>query len=103
MAEPRSLATILVEQMKQFEPGSREYRTRHQVLSGVTSVRALRELVLSHPDLAAKLCQPPLNFTKPTNWNGFVAPDLFNGERNDSPYRKALAAIVAEAMDRGAQ
>ncbi len=101
--EPKTLGTVLAEQMKQFEPGSREYRTRQQVLSGDTSWRALRDLVLSHPDLAAKLCDPPLSYTKPSHWNGFVPPDMFNGKRNSSPYREALAAIVAEAMDRGAE
>jgi hypothetical protein len=101
--EPKTLGAVLAEQMKQFEPGSRPHRTRQQVLSGVTSLRALRELVLSHPDLAAKLCEPPLSYSKPANWNGFVPPDLFNGERNNSPYREALAAIVAEAMERSAE
>jgi hypothetical protein len=101
--EPKTLSTALAEQMKQFQPGTREYRTRQQVLSGVTSMRALHDLVLSYPDLAAKLCEPPLSYTKPSHWNGFVPPDLFNGEHNNSPYREALAAIVAEAMERSAE
>jgi hypothetical protein len=60
----------------------------------------LRAMVLAHPDLAERLTQPPLSYQRPEQWNGFVPPDTFNGQHNDSPRRAALVAIVAEAESR---
>ncbi len=64
------------------------------------SITELRAMVLAHPDLAAKLCQPPLSYQRPEQWNGFVPPEYFNGRPNDSPRRAALVAIIAEAQSR---
>jgi hypothetical protein len=69
-----------------------------------------RERVLAHPDLAQRLTEPPLEYTRttpggkqrpaPELWNGFVPPRTFNGALNDSPQRAALVAICEEAQAR---
>jgi hypothetical protein len=57
-----------------------------------------RKLVLSHPDLAAKLCSYVVGYSKAENWNGWIPPELDSyGARSDSPRRAALVAILAEA------
>lgn len=67
-----------------------------------------RALVLRHPDLAARLTEPPIRHTTPEHWTGYVPPahdapgvggDL---PLNTSPARAALAALVAEAEAREA-
>ncbi len=102
MSAPRSLAAILAGQMKQFEPGTREHNIRQQVFVADMALHEGRRLVLSHPDLAARLCEPALGYQRPEQWNGFVPPEIFNGEHNLSPRLEALAAIVAEAEARPA-
>lgn len=68
--------------------------------------QARRARVLMHPDIAAKLCEPPLSFAKPEQWNGFVPPKYLPADErgkvalNDSPRRAALVGIAAEAMRR---
>lgn len=63
-----------------------------------------RELVLGQPDLAARLCAPPLDFKQPEQWNGYIPPYMVPGHdkhvRNDSPRRVHLVAIVREALGR---
>jgi len=65
-----------------------------------------RARVLRHPDLAARLCQPPLGYSSPDHWNGFVPPRFLPADAsgrvrpNDSPERGALAEISAEAAAR---
>jgi|SRR5215471_1980382 len=84
---------------------------------------ARRERVLRYPDLAARLTEPPLNYARPEQWNGFVPPRWGQladpevlrspvGEANkhgkrakgrqdsDTPYRQALITIAAEAWTR---
>lgn len=56
-----------------------------------------RTLVLSRPDLARRLTQPPLNYTQPEQWNGYLPPEHYNGMVNDSPRRAALVDIIAAA------
>lgn len=97
MPEPRSLAAILADQMKQLEPGTREYNIRQQIYLADLEITECRRLILSNPDLAARLCQPPLDYARPDQWNGFVPPETFNGERNNSPRHEALMSICAEA------
>ncbi len=65
--------------------------------------RTPREAVLSYPDLAERLTQPPLGYVQPSQWTGFVPPELFNNQINDSPRRAALVAIVDEALSRDAE
>ncbi len=62
--------------------------------------QADRDLVLSFPDLAEQLTKRPLSFPEPGAWNGYVPPDTFNGQHNNSPRREALLAIIAEAHRR---
>lgn len=67
-----------------------------------------RALVLRHPDLAARLCEPPIRHTTPEHWTGYVppahdAPGVGGGlPLNTSPARAALGALVAEAEARAA-
>lgn len=59
-----------------------------------------RELVLSYPDLAARLTRLPWPFSEPDRWSGHIPPYLFAGRRNDSPQRAALVEICREAISR---
>ncbi len=64
----------------------------------------LRGLVLSQPDLAALLTQPPIGYAQASQWNGFVPPATTTlgpgGSINTSARRKALGAICVEAIRR---
>lgn len=59
-----------------------------------------KQLVLAHADLAARLTQKPLNFAHADQWTGNVPGDLWQGNRNDSPFAAALRALVTEAEAR---
>lgn len=59
-----------------------------------------RALVLQYPDLAARLCKPPLREATPETWNGWIPPEIWREQINDSPIRAALVALVAEAERR---
>jgi hypothetical protein len=67
-----------------------------------------RALVLRHPDLAARLTEPPIRHTTPEHWTGYIppaydAPTLGGAAPiNHSPARAALVALVAEAERRAA-
>lgn len=63
-------------------------------------IQARRDRVLAHPDIAAKLCQPPLSATAPQFWSGYVPPAYHMGKPNDSPVRKQLLAICNEVAER---
>jgi hypothetical protein len=59
-----------------------------------------RAMVLSHPDLAARLVSE-LGYTRASNWNGYVPPDFTaEGERNQSYHRDVLTEITMEAWNR---
>lgn len=60
-----------------------------------------RALVLKHPDLAKRLCEPPLSYARPEQWNGYIPPGMCSGSRNTSAEREALLEICAEAEARG--
>lgn len=62
-----------------------------------------RRLVLRHPDLAARLTQPPLPYTSPEHWGGHLGADTWTGRPNTSPQRTALLEIVAEAEQRATE
>lgn len=73
-------------------------------VSQATSDRiARRALVLRHPDLAQRLTEQPLNFTKPEHWNGAIPPETWREEPNNSPLRPALLELIAEAEARESQ
>jgi hypothetical protein len=67
-----------------------------------------RALVLRHPDLAARLTEPPLRHTLPEHWTGYIPPShdapSVGGYQpiNTAPCRPALLALVAEAEARTA-
>ena len=56
-------------------------------------------IVLRYPDLAARLCQQPLGYSEPGQWNGYIPPRECGGY-NTSPQRRALVEICAEAFRR---
>lgn len=55
--------------------------------------QARRTRVLAHPDIAARLCLPPFELTKPEYWNGYIPPQYHMGKPNNSPVRKQLLDI----------
>jgi len=64
------------------------------------------KLIMRYKDIAAKLCQPPLNYDRPEQWHGYIPP-AYDPERidgvtpvNDSPRRTALLALLEEAAER---
>ncbi|MET8080069.1 hypothetical protein [Streptomyces sp. NPDC005303] len=60
-----------------------------------------RGLVLRYPDIAAKLAQPPIGFSTPDKWNGYIPPSTdCTGAMNTARCRPALLALVAEAERR---
>lgn len=59
-----------------------------------------RAAVLRHPDLATKLTQPPIGYTKPEQWTGYVPPETYDGVPNRSDRRAALFDIVLDALTR---
>jgi hypothetical protein len=83
---------------------------------------ARRARVLRYPDLAKKLTQPPLGYSRPEAWNGWVPPAALEVEAcpacrtdpgkwgckgpmhtarlNSSARRTALVEIAAEALRR---
>lgn len=63
-----------------------------------------RGLVLRYPDLAAKLAEPPVGFSSPEKWNGYIPPATdCTGAMNTARCRPALLALVAEAERRREQ
>jgi hypothetical protein len=61
----------------------------------------VRALILSQPDLAVRLTQPPLDYERAEQWNGFIPPEVWAGQSNGSPRRDALVELVTEATARG--
>jgi hypothetical protein len=61
-----------------------------------------KALVLKYPDLAARLCNPPLNYKRPDQWSGAIPPETWNGVVNDSPLRPVILELLAEAEAREA-
>jgi hypothetical protein len=81
-----------------------------------------RARVLAHPDLARRLTDPPLRLSDPSRWSGWIPPKTLAEEccvhcagsnprppcrgcphrtrANDSPIRRQLVEIVAEALRR---
>jgi hypothetical protein len=63
-----------------------------------------RALVLRHRDLADALTQPPIGFSSPEKWNGYIPPATdCTGAMNTAACRPALLALVAEAEARTAK
>lgn len=81
-------------------------RLKPVMLQARQTTAANREAVLAHPDLAKKLTQPPLDYARPEQWNGFIPPKLIATEDgyevNNSPRRHALNRLLEEALARKA-
>lgn len=75
---------------------------QHMAVSRAECARR-RSLVLRYPDLAAKLTEPPLRFTTPEHWNGYIPPATWNQALNPTPGRAVLLALVEEAEKRQSQ
>lgn len=80
------------------------YRRRAAEAREANEVR--RACVLKHEDLRERLCQQPLNFARPEQWSGYVAPKTDPAEAggqsriNTASRRAALVEISAEALRR---
>lgn len=59
-----------------------------------------RDSVLRYPDLAARLCDPPLDYERPQQWNGYVPPETYGNALNLCPRREALVQLIQEAARR---
>lgn len=79
-------------------PMLKDHQARHRA-----ELADRKALVLRHPDLAARLCERPIGHSRPEVWNGWIPPEVWQGQRNDSPVRSALLDIVAEAERRESQ
>lgn len=74
--------------------------SRHGAEIDVTTNAERRRAVLSHPDLAERLCEHPLSYKRPDQWTGYIPPEMWQGQPNRSPRREALVAIYEEALAR---
>ncbi|WP_055406609.1 hypothetical protein [Frankia sp. ACN1ag] len=81
-------------------PVARLWRSKLTEAQAACAQRRAR--VLAHPDLAARLCAPPLGYRSPEGWNGFVPPRLCGEQLNASVVRRALVDLATEAMRRAA-
>ena len=65
-----------------------------------------RRLILRYPDIAARLCAPPLDYKRPDQWTGYIPPrwdapnEAFVVRPNDSPRRVALLELLEAAAER---
>lgn len=55
-----------------------------------------RARVLAQPEIAKRLTQPPLRYSKPEVWNGYVPPATWREQTNNSPQRAALMQILSD-------
>lgn len=70
---------------------------RAGMAEGKRNAAARRALILRHPDIAAKLLLPPLNYKFPEQWAGAMPPENWGGSLNNAPERRAILALVEEA------
>lgn len=74
---------------------------KHHMAEAKRAAAHRRALVLRHPDLAAQLTQPPIKFSRPEVWNGYIPPATdCTGAINTAPSRRVLLELVAEAEAR---
>jgi hypothetical protein len=64
-------------------PESRAAELGRELLKAGAIIRRRRAAVLSHPDLAARLTEHPLNFTRPERWNGYIPPRIWPVDSDD--------------------
>jgi hypothetical protein len=73
--------------------------------------RDYKARVLAHPDIAARLTEPPMRYTRPDQWSGYIPPQWIagagdnpaEGRLNTSPYRAQLVDIMTELVQRERQ
>jgi hypothetical protein len=65
-----------------------------------------QKLVLRYPDIAKRLCEPPLGYAAPGQWTGYIPP-AYDAEQvdgsvplNTSRYRAVLMEILEAAAER---
>jgi hypothetical protein len=97
-ASSRLPSAAALPQRKEPADPQRWHREWEEKLAAAKEIcRIRREAVLSRPEIARRLCEPPLDYSHADQWNGYLPPETFNGERNNSPRFAALAAICADA------
>ena len=96
---PGDLYAVLRRQIGRYAPG-RAREAAEAILAAHEFNQHRRAAALKHPDLAARLTQPPLSWSRPERWNGYIPPRMWQESPNDSPRRVALVEIAAEAMAR---
>lgn len=80
-----------------FLPGDRQAMYADLVRDQHEENQARRDLVLRHPDIAARLTKYPFRYPQPEDWNGYMPPEMWRGARNDSPYRALLVRMLDDA------
>ena len=82
--------------------GAKAQQCHEEAQRSIKTAEYLRDLVLSHKDLAVKLTAPPLRLAQPSAWNGFVPPATLGPQAgvNHTPARGQLIAICHEAIRR---
>ena len=86
-------------------PGGHADEATRIAATARATAKELRSLVLSYPDLAARLTEPPIGYKRADQWTGYVPP-AFDADvggvvkPNRSPIRAALLEIVTEAAAR---
>ena len=121
--EPQDLATTLHRLIRDYPAGTHVHGIAKDLIEVDRTCRERRSAILKYPRLAAALTRPPLNYHKPSQWNGWIPPVLtgrWSGEDilrspsgrgnqlgnrgrgemvNDSPRRDALIILVREAWE----
>ena len=122
-----TISSLIAERIRELPPGDRRRSAYAQILAAHARNQERRAAVLRHPDLAARLTRPPLEYARPGHWTGYIPPRIaidddggllrrvdreghavFNqfGRRscgmvyNNSDQRQALVEISTEAYER---
>lgn len=73
-------------------------------LTEANKARERRARVLAHPDLAGRLCDPPMRLSSPEVWTGHVPParvDILGSSRpNNSPNRRQIIEVLRAVAER---
>ena len=78
MDDPRDLSTLIAEHFSRMPENSPARQVLAAALDGHIINQHRRAAVLRHADLARKLTEYPLNYTRPAQWNGFIPPAVVN-------------------------
>lgn len=79
------------------------HASRRGVEIDVTTNADRKRAVFAHPDLVERLLEHPISYKFPSQWTGFIPPEMWQGVPNNSPRRAALVAIYEEALARATQ